>query len=114
MIVSSLIQKNYPYLIVGHCVEGNVSICLSNQILEEYLEVLSRPKFSRFTDFKANADFLIARLGEMAEMYEPKTKLSIIADEQDNRLLELAETSKADFNRRVRRGTLRTRKLVLN
>ena len=67
VIVSSLIYKNYPYLIVGHCVEGNVSICLSNQILEEYLEVLSRPKFARFTDFKANADFLIARLGEMAE-----------------------------------------------
>ena len=97
VIVSSLIHKNYPYLVVVHCIEGNISICLSNQILEEYLEVLSRPKFSRFTDFKANADFLIARLGEMAEIYEPKTKLAIIADEQDNQLLELAETSKADF-----------------
>ena len=62
VIVSSLIHKSYPYLVVVHCIEGNVSICLSNEILEEYLEVLSRPKFSGFTDFKANVDFLIATL----------------------------------------------------
>lgn len=97
VIVSSLIQKNYPYLIVDYCIEGNVIICVSNQILQEYIEVLSRPKFSRFTDFKTNADFLITRLGEMAEMYEPKETLNIISDEPDNRLLELAQVSKADF-----------------
>jgi predicted nucleic acid-binding protein len=33
----------------------------------------------------------------MAELYKPETKLSIISDEPDNRLLELANTSKADF-----------------
>ncbi|MHA7830119.1 MAG: putative toxin-antitoxin system toxin component, PIN family [Flagellimonas sp.] len=41
--------------------------------------------------------FLITRLSEMAETYEPKTKLDMIADESDNRLLELAQISKADF-----------------
>jgi len=97
VIVSSLIQKNYPYLIVDHCIEGNAIICLSNPILQEYLEVLGRPKFARFSDFKTNADFLIARLSEISEIYEPTTKLKIIKDEPDNRLLELAQISKADF-----------------
>ena len=97
VIVSSLIQKNYPYLIVENCIEGNATICLSSEILQEYIEVLNRPKFSRFADFKINADFLIARLSEMAEIYEPKTTLDVIADEPDNRLLELAQISKADF-----------------
>ena len=97
IIVSSLIQKNYPYLIVDHCIEGNAIICLSNPILQEYLEVLGRPKFARFADFKTNAAFLIARLSEMSETYEPTTKLKIIEDEPDNRLLELAQISKADF-----------------
>jgi hypothetical protein len=97
IIVSSLIQKNYPYLIVDHCIEGNAIICLSNPILQEYLEVLGRPKFARFADFKTNADFLIARLSEMSETYKPTTKLTIIEDEPDNRLLELAQISKADF-----------------
>jgi putative PIN family toxin of toxin-antitoxin system len=97
VIVSSLIQKNYPYLIVDHCIEGNAIICLSNEILKEYLEVLARPKFARFADFKTNADFLIARLSEISEIYEPKENLKIIKDEPDNRLLELADNSKADF-----------------
>lgn len=97
VIVSSLIQKNYPYLIVDHCIDGNAIICISNSILREYIEVLNRPKFARFTDFKTNANFLIARLSEISDMYEPKNKLKIIKDEPDNRLLELAELSKADF-----------------
>ena len=97
VIVSSLIQKNYPYLIVEHCIEGNATICLSSEILLEYIEVLNRPKFSRFKDFTTNADFLITRLSEMAETFEPKTKLNVIRDEPDNRLLELAQISKADF-----------------
>ena len=97
VIVSSLIQKNYPYLIVEHCIEGNATICLSSEILLAYIEVLNRPKFSRFKDFTTNADFLITRLSEMAETIEPKTKLNVIGDEPDNRLLELAQISKADF-----------------
>lgn len=97
VIVSSLIQKNYPYLIVGHCIDGNAILCVSNSIIQEYLEVLSRPKFSKFADFKTNADFLIARLSEISEIYEPKEKLKIIKDEPDNRFLELADISKANF-----------------
>ena len=97
VIVSSLIQKNYPYLIVDHCIEGNAIICLSNPILKEYAEVLGRPKFAKFTDFKTNADFLLARMSELSEIYEPTNKLKIIKDEPDNRLLELAQISKADF-----------------
>ncbi|OBX25066.1 putative PIN family toxin of toxin-antitoxin system [Gelidibacter algens] len=97
IIVSALIQKNYPYLIVDHCIEGNAILCLSNPILQEYIEVLRRPKFAQFSDFKTNADFLIARLSEMSEIYEPTTKLQIITDEPDNRLLELAHISNADF-----------------
>src|SRR5690606_11877278 len=97
VIVSSLIQKNYPYLIVDHCIDGNAIICVSSPIIQEYLEVLSRPKFSKFTDFKTNADFLIVRLIEISEIYEPIEKLKIIKDEPDNRFLELAAISKADF-----------------
>ena len=97
VVISSLIQKNYPYLIVDYCIDGNAAICLSNPILQEYIEVLARPKFAKFLDFKTNADFLIARLSEISTIYEPKSTLYIIGDEPDNRLLELAQTCNADF-----------------
>jgi len=75
VIVSSLIQKNFPYLIVEHCIDGNALICLSNPILKEYLEVLERPKFARFLDFKSNADFLITRISEMAENVQTRKSI---------------------------------------
>jgi putative PIN family toxin of toxin-antitoxin system len=97
VLVSSLIQKNYPYLVVELCIEKKAIICLSDDLLKEYIGVLNRPKFSRFRDFKQNADLIIARLNEMAVMYHPDIKVSLIGDDADNRLLELAEVAKADF-----------------
>jgi putative PIN family toxin of toxin-antitoxin system len=96
VVVSALIQKNYPY-IIEHCIDGNAVICLSDSLLQEYIEVFNRPKFSRFTDFKANADFMITRLSEIAQMYETKIKENLIEDDADNRLLELAHSCQADF-----------------
>ena len=77
VIVSSLIQKNYPYLIVDHCIEGYALICLSKSILQEYIEVLNRPKFSRFTDFKTNADFIDLNTYKVSYFdYEHHNKIS--------------------------------------
>ena len=90
-------KKYYPYLIVAHCIEGNATICLSNQLLQEYLDVLNRPKFSKFVDFKTNADFLITRLIDISDIYEPIETIDIIKDNPDNRILELAKVSDADF-----------------
>lgn len=97
IVVSSLIQKSFPYLVVDYCLNNNALICLSNPILKEYFEVLNRPKFDRFPDFKTNVQFVLTRLQTYCEFFEPSKKLSLIADEPDNRLLELAQVSKADF-----------------
>lgn len=67
------------------------------QYFKNTLKYIGRPKFARFTEFKTNADFLMARLTEMGKIYEPKTELQIIKDDADNRILELAQISKADF-----------------
>lgn len=98
IIISSLIQKNYPYLILEHCIEGYAQVCVSSPILQEYLNVVARDKFTRYPDFKANADFLLTRLSELFIFYKPQNRLDVIKkDEPDNRLLELAEASNADF-----------------
>jgi uncharacterized protein len=97
VIVSSLIQKSFPYLIVDHCLDGKAKICVSSPILKEYFEILARPKFARFHDFKSNADLLLTKLLEEAEFFEPQSIIKRIKDDPDNRLLELAHISKADF-----------------
>ena len=98
VIVSALIQKNYPYLIIKELfLEGKIIVCISEELMQEYFEVLSRPKFARFPDFTSGAKSVLAGIGSKAELFNPEIKLDIISDQDDNMILELADESKADF-----------------
>jgi len=98
IVVSALIQKSYPHHIVfDHVLDGHVQLCLSEALLNEYIEVLARPKFSKIYDFKNNANIVLSRFIKTARFYEPKIRLDIIKDSDDNKLLELADESNANF-----------------
>jgi len=98
VIISSLIQRNFPFLIVYHCVlENTVDICLSNELIQEYVDVIHRPKFSKYPDFLKNAEFVLINIIKKANIYTPKRKLEILKDSGDNKLLELALESGANF-----------------
>jgi putative PIN family toxin of toxin-antitoxin system len=57
VIVSSLIQISYPYRIVhDHFMEDMFHLCMSKELLKEYFEVLSRPKFAQFTIITGNTN----------------------------------------------------------
>jgi hypothetical protein len=98
VLISALIQKSYPNLILVNCVfENRFEVCISEEILEEYFEVISRPKFTKYPDFLTKAEFVISQLESNATKYSPQVRFDIIVDSADNRLLELAYESKADF-----------------
>ena len=98
VIVSALINKNYPYYIVYELVLGGlVELCLSKSLLDEYRDVFSRPKFAKVPNFKTNSDFILDYIVKTALFYEPAITLDIIKDASDNKLLELADESRADF-----------------
>ena len=57
VIVSALISNSYPTKILHEIIfERKVVLCLSNEIIKEYINVLNRPKFERFHNFKNNAE----------------------------------------------------------
>jgi putative PIN family toxin of toxin-antitoxin system len=98
VIVSALIQKNYPFLIIDQLfLENKIKICLSRELMQEYFDVLSRPKFQKFPDFVNNAELILTEIGIRAETFQPKIKLEILSDKNDNKILELADESNADF-----------------
>lgn len=98
VLVSSLIQRSHPYLIVNKfLIEQKIELCVSDEVLAEYYEVLNRKKFAQYTDFLKNAEALLADIELNANKFQPKRKLRIIRDHSDNKFLELAETSKAHF-----------------
>jgi len=79
VLVSALIQKNYPYFIVYNCLlEGFVDICISNDLFKEYLDALNRPKFSKYLNFIAQAEYVLAQIESKATIYFPKEKFDII------------------------------------
>jgi uncharacterized protein len=98
VIVSSLIQKGFPNLIIRELfLEQKFQLCISDELLAEYYEVLSRAKFSKFQDFFSRAEALLVDIETRAKKYTPNITLNIISDDDDNMILELADECKADF-----------------
>ena len=98
VIVSSLIQRSYPYLIISELfIEDKFQLCISDEVMAEYYEVLSRPKFTKFQDFFVRAEALLVDIDSKATRFIPTIKLDLISDADDNKILELADECSADF-----------------
>ena len=98
VIVSSLIQRNYPYKIIYELFTHNkFMLCISEELMSEYYEVLSRPKFAKFPDFFGKAENLLADIETKATKFVPSVKFDLISDKDDNMILELADECKANF-----------------
>ncbi len=98
VIVSALISNAVPTKILYELVfKLLVKSCLTTEIFEEYVEVLGRDKFSRFHNFKSKADVVLTKLNEISTFYQPDQKVDILADSSDNKFLELAAVSSADY-----------------
>ena len=98
ILVSALIQRNYPYFIVDSIfADAKFQTCISDELFAEYLDVLNREKFSKYLEFHAKARILLADIENRSLKFKPKQRVNIISDEADNRLLELAETCRADY-----------------
>jgi uncharacterized protein len=98
VMVSALIQRSYPYRIIYDLfIEGKIQLCISDELLSEYYEVLSREKFSKFQDFFIRAEALLADIESKSVKYFPTIELDLISDDDDNMILELADECLADF-----------------
>lgn len=98
ILVSALIQQSYPYHIIVEIFSNDeIQLCLSDELFDEYFNVLNRKKFAKFPDFIVNSQALLIDIEKRAIKYHPTIRLQIISDLDDNKLLELAETCSADF-----------------
>ena len=98
VIVSALISSSLPTKILYELVlTQKVKTCLSEEVLAEYVEVLNRDKFSKFANFKTKAEVVLNRLREIATFYQTDRKVEVLTDTSDNKFLELAAVSSADF-----------------
>jgi putative PIN family toxin of toxin-antitoxin system len=98
VIVSAIIQRSYPHRIIYDLfIDDKFQLCISEALIQEYYEVLARPKFAQYQDFFAKAESIIVEIEAKALFFIPKIKINLIADKDDNKILELADESNADF-----------------
>ena len=98
VIVSALISNSIPTKILYELVlTKEVETCLSDEIFTEYVEVLGRDKFSKFANFKTKADIVLNKLRENSIFHKTNRKIEILTDVTDNKFLELAAVSSADY-----------------
>jgi putative PIN family toxin of toxin-antitoxin system len=72
VLISALIQRNYPnFIIYNYVLHNLVEVCISDELFEEYLEVINRPKFNKYPDFISKAEFVLAQLESKAKKFYP-------------------------------------------
>ena len=98
IIVSALISNSIPTKILYEIVlTQKVQTCLSEEVFAEYVEVMNRDKFVKYTNFKTKADIVLNKLREISKFYKTDRKIDILTDTSDNKFLELAAVSSADY-----------------
>ncbi|MGV8138160.1 MAG: putative toxin-antitoxin system toxin component, PIN family [Mangrovibacterium sp.] len=98
IIVSALISNSIPTKILYELVlPQKVKTCLSDEVFSEYVTVMNREKFARYANFKTNADIVLNKLREISIFYKTDRKVEILTDTSDNKFLELAAVSSADY-----------------
>ena len=79
VIVSSLIQKSYPYhIIFDLLIEDKICLCISSPLMAEYYAVLERPKFAKFQGFTAKTRVVLANIEMKAIRYNPKITIDLV------------------------------------
>ena len=94
IVVSGLLsRRGIPALLLDLVFNERVSLILSEEIFDEYVEVLGRPKFNLPGRQRSS---VLRRLGSLAEWVEPSQRISVAKDPDDNMILECAVAGRAN------------------
>ena len=95
IVSAALYETGLPTLLLSLALEDKLRIFVSPALLNEYEEVLKRPRFKLTQEAITE---LMDKIHEKATIVTPTQKLDVFKeDEPDNRILECAAKAKADF-----------------
>jgi uncharacterized protein len=96
VVVSALLFNGISSMLVSLWQEDLITLLLSREVLDEYLRVLSYPKF-RLTEEEIR-ELIQEEILPHAEVVKPKRRLRVVQrDPSDNKFLECAIAGRARF-----------------
>jgi uncharacterized protein len=93
LLISFLINRDYSKLdrILSH---KQITLLYSQELIDEFIEVASRPKFKRYFSV-GNIQDVVLQISTRADFIEVLSTVDICSDPKDNFLLALAKDGKA-------------------
>jgi putative PIN family toxin of toxin-antitoxin system len=95
IFISFLINRDYTKL-DKIIFENKATLLLSNELIEELITVLSRPKFKKYVS-KEDLNTLMLFFNEFGELINVTSKIKLSRDSKDDFLLALAKDGNANF-----------------
>ena len=93
--ISFLIKKDFSKL-DNLLLTNKIRLIFSQELLDEFLEVVHRPKFKRYF-LKSDIESILITINKYADFTDVKSAIQLCRDEKDNFLLSLAIDSNADY-----------------
>lgn len=95
LVSAALKPQGRQALVIQLAAFRAVEMCVSEDVLAEYREVFSRPKFAGLD--QKDVSHLLAMIEAEATMVSPTQRLSISEHDSDNRFYECADAAAADY-----------------
>lgn len=93
--ISFLITKDFSFL-DKYIENRKVKLVFSEELIQEFMAVSSRPKFKKYFTNK-DIEHLLLTFDKYGVLVKVTSKLELCRDNKDNFLLNLAADSKADY-----------------
>ena len=93
--ISFLITKDFSFL-DKYIENRKVKLVFSEELIQEFLAVSSRPKFKKYFIIK-DVEWLLLTFDKFGVLVKVTSELELCRDHKDNFLLNLAADSKADY-----------------
>ena len=93
--ISFLISKKFNQ--IDKLIENKeITIIFSDELIEEFIDVVSRPKFKKYFS-KKDIEKVLEYFDQFGELINVKSNIQICRDEKDNFLLNLSVDSGSDY-----------------
>lgn len=93
--ISFLITKKLNQL--DELIENtDITLIFSNELIEEFIDVVSRPKFKKYFS-KKEIEKILEYFDQFGKLIKVKSDIQICRDKKDNFLLNLSVDSKANY-----------------
>lgn len=93
--ISFLISKKFNQ--IDKLIENEkITLVFSNELIEEFVDVVNRPKFKRYFS-KKDIEKLLEYFDQFGEIVKVTSDIKVCRDGKDNFLLNLSIDSKANF-----------------